>query len=98
MLFFRAALGIAVVTAATVTGLSLGSGFPMEVALLRGLLMVFPVIGVGYAMERIASAPPRPRRAVRTSRPDVEPDEPREPVDLAAVRETRDAESSRRAA
>lgn len=58
MLILRAGLYLGVVVAAWATWASAGAGYPMETALLRGLLAFMPVVFVAYLAELVVVTAP----------------------------------------
>lgn len=94
MVILRAGLYLGSGIALLATWLSLGAGYPMEVATLRGLLAFMASGTVAYLAELVVmTAPPRARRAPLDGRDASmeELDDTERPVQLPAVRAERDA-------
>ncbi len=81
MLFLLAALVLGTVACVVVTGGSLQFGYPIEVAIARGLVAFIGLSIVGYLAELVVATAPPPARA-ETSRAGVLRREVREPVPL----------------
>lgn len=93
MLILRAGLYVAVGTAALTTWLSAEAGYPIEVAMVRGLLAFMAASLVAYAAELVVlTAPPpaRPQHPAALDEYETDDDDD-EPVNLPAVRAERDA-------
>ncbi len=91
MLILRAGLYISIAMAVLATWLSSSSGYPIEVAMVRGLLAFMAGSLVAYVAELIVMTAPPPRRLPQQTWHDDEDDEQPEPVSLPAIRSERDS-------
>ncbi len=94
MLILRTGLYVAVGMAVLATWMSSSSGYPIEVAMVRGLLAFTACSLVSYFAELVVmTAPPpaRPARAAATADEDDDEEENPQPVSLAAIRSERDS-------
>lgn len=110
MLILRAGLYLAVVVAAWTVWASLGAGYHVETAIVRGLLAFLPVVFVAYLAEIVVVTAPVPHReagkrgaAYEDETVRVEDDahteqENRTPASLPAARERATAMERRAAA
>lgn len=104
MLILRLGIYSATLAAAYVTWASSGAGFPIEVAMARGLLAFMAVTFLAYLAELVVlTAPPADRRRDDTHAPsshveDDEDDDEDMTANLPAVRAERDAAADQRRA
>jgi hypothetical protein len=101
MVILGAGLYLSAGLGALATWLSLGAGYPMEVAAVRGLLAFMAVGFVAYIAELVVMTAPPP--AVRTAAAhegadDAGDEDLEEPVSLPAMRAERDAAAGDRRA
>lgn len=81
MPFLSVALVIAAVSGAFVSGGAIDRGFPVEVAMVRGVIAFMAVAFAGYLAELVVvTAPRRERTAGRQPAPTEDSEEPDEPA------------------
>ncbi len=107
MILLRMGLYLSVAMASMATWLSWQAGYPMEVAFVRGVVAFMAVSFVAYLAELVVITAPIPRgRTHMGATTDRDPSlrsadgvgSSDEPVDLPAVRASRDASGDSRAA
>ncbi len=89
MLILRIGLYIAIAMAALATWMSSSAGYPIEVAMVRGLLAFMACSLVSYFAELVVMTAPPPVRPVHAAVADD--DESTQPVSLPAIRSERDS-------
>jgi hypothetical protein len=101
MLILRAGLYVAVALGVYTTWASSSAGYPIETAMLRGLLAFMAGSFVSYLAELVVMTAPVPQRRAQAApagpRDDGDVDE-EEPVTLPATRSGRDAAADERRA
>ena len=92
MLILRFGLYVAIAMAVLATWSSSTSGYPIEVAMVRGLLAFMACSLVSYVAELIVMTAPPPRQLPKVvTHDDVDDDEGTQPVSLPAIRSERDS-------
>ena len=91
MLILRIGLYVSIGMAALATWMSSTSGYPIEVAMVRGLLAFMAGSLVSYVAELIVMTAPPPQRLPDVRAHDDEDDEGTQPVSLPAIRSERDS-------
>jgi hypothetical protein len=91
MLILRIGLYIAVGMAALATWMSASAGYPIEVAMVRGLLAFMACSLVAYFAELVVMTAPPPAGPVHAAVADDDEDESTPPVSLPAIRSERDS-------
>lgn len=91
MLILRIGLYVAIAMAALATWMSASAGYPIEVAMLRGLLAFMACSLVAYFAELVVMTAPPPARPVPVTVADDDEDESTAPVSLPAIRSERDS-------
>ena len=91
MLILRFGLYVAIAMAVLATWSSSTSGYPIEVAMVRGLLAFMACSLVSYVAELIVMTAPPPRQLPKVVTHDDEDDEGTQPVSLPAIRSERDS-------
>lgn len=100
MLLLRIGLYAAVLLAVSATWMSTSAGYPVEVAMLRGLVVFMGVSFVAYLGELVVATAPPPRRPRRVEAADSHDgaDDENEAINLPAVRAERSAAADQRRA
>ena len=93
MLILRIGLYVSIGMAVLATWMSSTSGYPIEVAMVRGLLAFMAGSLVSYVAELIVMTAPPPQRLpdVRAHDDEDDDDERTQPVSLPAIRSERDS-------
>ena len=92
MLILRFGLYVAIAMAVLATWSSSTSGYPIEVAMVRGLLAFMACSLVSYVAELIVMTAPPPRQLPKVvTHDDEDDDEGTQPVSLPAIRSERDS-------
>ncbi|HSG91296.1 MAG TPA: hypothetical protein VLA56_18920 [Pseudomonadales bacterium] len=91
MLILRVGLHVSIAMALLATWMSSSSGYPIEVAMVRGLLAFMAGSLVSYVAELIVMTAPPPQRQPRQVAHDEDDDELARPASLPAIRSERDS-------